>query len=491
MMVRALPPPSSTGVRIAGDRYQWLHVWRACLEVLRDGSGPRTPANPAVGVGVEVDGAGNVDDVVLYRQDGPHTYSQVKWSANANTPIGSDYLTDVQAPGGTSLLAKFAAAHSQLAAGGVRPEMVLRTNRNIDPTSILLTGLDTRTQLLMPNAAKQGPTSKRGKERSAWARSAGVSEGELLDLLNDIRFETGYGLQLLEENLTNLMAASGLRSDPPALLAVTAWVERLVIDGSRHIDLDMIRRAVADLGLSAGRVWQTVSIATLKTDPVADQAAYALDWVDRFEGDDPFTRRRPKHPHTWDDLAASIADLPNHVGGLDGLLITGSFRLATAFAIGAALRKVTGVDVAWKQGAEIWNSDHSYADGLTPATAITPLRQGVDTAIIVDVATTATPDVVAWLRSTSAAVGDAITISMPGGRVRDDVVSGAAEAVALAVGIRDIARQAARTSPRLHLFLACPAGLALLLGHRWNRVTTTHVYEDLISEYTRAYTISS
>jgi hypothetical protein len=88
-------------------------------------------------------------------------------------------------------------------------------------------------------------------------------------------------------------------------------------------------------------------------------------------------------------------------------------------------------------------------------------------------------------------VGDAITISMPGGRVRDDVVDGAAEAVALAVGIRDIARQAARTSQRLHLFLACPAGLALLLGHRWNRVTTTHVYEDLISEYTRAYTISS
>jgi CBASS immunity sensor of nucleotide second messenger signals len=490
-MVHALPTPTSTGVRIAGDRYQWLHVWRACLEVLRDGSGPHAPANPAVGVGVEVDGAGNVDDVVLYRQDGPHTYSQVKWSANANTPIGVEYLTEIQAPGGTSLLAKFAAAHAQLAASGHRPEMVLRTNRNIDPTSVLLTGIDTRTQLLMPSAAKQGPMSKRGKERSAWARSAGVSEAELLNLLNDLRFETGYGLQLLEENLTNLMAARGLRGSPTALLAATAWIERLVIDGARHIDLDMIRRAVADLGLVAGRTWQTVSIATLKADPVADQAAFALDWVERFEGDDPFTRRRPKPPHTWDDLAASIAELPNHVGGMDGLLITGSFRLATAFAIGASLRKVTGVDVASKQGAEIWNSDHPYAHALTPATMITSLKQGADTAIIVDVATAATPDVVGWLRDTNASVGDAITVSMPGGRVRDDIVGGAAEAIALAIGIRDIARHAARTSPRLHLFLACPAGLALLLGHRWNRLTTTDVYEDLISEYTRAYTISS
>ena len=31
----------------------------------------------------------------------------------------------------------------------------------------------------------------------------------------------------------------------------------------------------------------------------------------------------------------------------------------------------------------------------------------------------------------------------------------------------------------VHLFLAGPMGLALLLGHRWNRVAATVVYEDL------------
>jgi SMODS-associated and fused to various effectors sensor domain len=486
-----LASPTATGVRIAGDRYQWLHVWRACLQVLRDGSGPMTPANPAIAVGVEADAAGNVDDVILYRQRPPHTYSQVKWAANASSPIGLDYLTEIQTAGGSSLLAKFAAAHALLAADGQRPDMVLRTNRNIDPSSVLLSGLDTRRQLLMPNAAKQGPRSARGKERAVWARSARVTEADLLRLLGDLRFETGYGLQLLEDNVTNLMAATGLRSDAPALLAATGWIAQLVINGTQRIELDTIRSAVADLNLSAGRIWATVSIATLKPDPIADQALYGLDWVDRFDGDDPYTRRRPKPPATWDELAADLADLPNHLAGVDAVLITDSLRLATGFAVGSALRKVTGVDVAWKQGPQLWNSDHPYHEVLTPRTDVRLLGQGDDTAIVVDIATTATPDVIDWLQTTKTPVRDAITVSMPSGRVKDDAITDPAQVVALAVGIRDVARCAARTSPRIHLFMACPAGLALLLGHRWNRVTTTLVYEDLKTEYIHAYSIAS
>lgn len=490
-MTGPLPSPTPTGVRVAGDRYQWLHVWRACLEVLRDGSGPIAHANPAIAVGVEADDAGNVDDVVLYRRNPPHTYSQVKWTANASTPLGVQYLTETQTSGGTSLLAKFAAAHAQLTADGQRPDMVLRTNRNIDTNSVLLAGLDTRAQLLMPNAAKQGPKSARGKERAAWARSAGVAEADLLRILNDLRFETGYGLQLLKENVTNLMAATGLRSDTSALLTATAWIEQHVINTTQRIDLDAIRAAVTDLDLSAGRIWPTVSIATLKPDPVADQALYAVDWVNRFDGDDPYTRRRPKPPATWDVLAADLADLPNHVADVDAVLVTGSLRLATGFAVGSVLRKVTGVDVAWKQGPQIWNSDHPYGEVLTPKTDVTPLGQGDDTAIVVDVATTATNDVLDWLRRTRAPVRDVITVSVPCGRVKDDAITDPAQAVALAVGIRDVARQAARTSARIHLFMACPAGLAILLGHRWNRVTYTQVYEDLKTEYVHAYSIES
>ncbi|MFJ5865067.1 SAVED domain-containing protein [Streptomyces parvus] len=37
----------------------------------------------------------------------------------------------------------------------------------------------------------------------------------------------------------------------------------------------------------------------------------------------------------------------------------------------------------------------------------------------------------------------------------------------------------ASATPCAHLFLACPMGLALLLGHRWNRLRPTVVYEDV------------
>jgi hypothetical protein len=47
------------------------------------------------------------------------------------------------------------------------------------------------------------------------------------------------------------------------------------------------------------------------------------------------------------------------------------------------------------------------------------------------------------------------------------MITSSAHATATAVGIRDLVRQLAREhgAQRLHLFLAVPHGLALLLGH--------------------------
>ena len=61
------------------------------------------------------------------------------------------------------------------------------------------------------------------------------------------------------------------------------------------------------------------------------------------------------------------------------------------------------------------------------------------------------------------------------------MITSSAHATATAVGIRDVVRQLAREhgAQRLHLFLAVPHGLALLLGHLWDRMPPTLVYEDL------------
>ena len=61
----ALPAPGPTGVRTAGDFYQWLVAWEGCVALLRERARYH---NPVVAVGVELDAVRNLDDVVLLRE---------------------------------------------------------------------------------------------------------------------------------------------------------------------------------------------------------------------------------------------------------------------------------------------------------------------------------------------------------------------------------------------------------------------------------------
>jgi hypothetical protein len=55
-----------------------------------------------------------------------------------------------------------------------------------------------------------------------------------------------------------------------------------------------------------------------------------------------------------------------------------------------------------------------------------------------------------------------------------------------------LAAWATRPGPRVHLFLAGPMGLSLLLGDRWNLVAPTTVYEDIAAiGYEPAFTVSA
>jgi hypothetical protein len=144
-MTEPQPAPSPTGVRIAGDRYQWLIAWQACVTVLRDAS--ESVVNPAVSVGVEVDDAGNVDDVVIRRNQPPHSYKQVKYAVDSSTPVNSDYLTAPSKTGGPSILRKLAASWQQLTSAGDGADLAIITNRAPDPADPLISARDARTRL--------------------------------------------------------------------------------------------------------------------------------------------------------------------------------------------------------------------------------------------------------------------------------------------------------------------------------------------------------
>jgi hypothetical protein len=484
-----LPAPSPTGVRIAGDRYQWLVAWLACVTVLYDAA--NGAPNPVVTVGVEIDGAGNLDDVVLYRRRPPHTYQQVKYAVNYSTPVSTDYLTRPAATGGPSILRKIADAWGRLGAAGDAVELALVTNRAPDPADPLVSARDARTRRLMPKAATGGPQSDRGRARDDWAQAAGLTETELLDLLGVLDFDLARDRGHLEEMTLLTMLVTGLRGDPDALAAGADWVAEQVVAGRRVLDRAMIEDAVASRSLRAGPARAIVSVATLAPDPLAPQARWALDWADRFDGPNAYARRRPKAPATWQQLQADIEAIPAHLGAASHVAITGSLRQATAFTVGAALRMVTNTDVAVVQRGVLWTSEARYSAPIEPNITERLIEQGHDIAIAVEIATPIAEDVLDFLRSQQLPVDRLILLSAPGG-ARDNAVGSPEDACALAVGIRDAARRAARGRPQVHLFLAGPMGLSLLLGHRWNRVAPTTVYEDLAAlGYDPAFTVSA
>jgi len=481
-----LPSPSATGVRIAGDHYQWQLAWLACLGAVRDAL--TNQPNPVLSVGVEIDGAGNVDDVVLYRQDPPHAYHQVKYTVDASTPVNFAYLTAPSVTGGPSILAKISSSRAKL---GKPVELRLISNRAPDPYDALVAGRDARTGLLVPRGATGGPQSKRGRARAQWAAALGVSEDELLDLLAALHFDLARDSAQLHETVALTMLVTGLRGDAAAIQAGASWIAQQVRDGHRVLNLTTITEAIDTLALRAGPARTVISIATLKPDPLADQAQLALDWVDRFQGEDAYLKRRPRPPATWSQLQADIEAIPARLAGASHVVVTGSLRLAPAFAVGAALRMVTNTDVAVLQRDQLWSSDTPYSAPQQPTLVSHDVAKGPDLAIAVSVATEITDDVLKYLNESGLPVATLLTLAPPGGAL-DRSVSSAAQANALAVGLRDAARRAAKRHPRVHLFLATPMGLALLVGHRWNRVAPTVVYEDQKdARYEAAFIVSA
>lgn len=490
MTVTPFPRPSPTGVRIAGDHYQWLLAWQGCVTALHEDA--QRAANPVISVGVEVDGTGNLDDVVLWRRRPPHTYSQVKYAVDSSSPVNTEYLTAPSPTGGPSILHKIARTWADLTRNNEPVDLVLVTNRAPDPADPLLATRDARTTLLMPRAAEQTAASARGRARAAWSNAAAFTEEDLMALLAVLRFDTARDPRHIEEKTSLQMLVAGLAGDPRAVRAGADWVAEQVVNGQRLLDLDMIRTAVDQLRLRTGPSHAVLSIATLKTDPLADQAVHALNWVERFDGDDAYAKRRPKPPATWQQLQADIEAIPHHLGAVGQVVLTGSLRQATAFATGAALRMVTNVDLAVVQRDQLWESTEPYDEPIDPTVAEHQLTEGDDLALAIEVATPIAQDVLDFIRDQRLPISRLIVLRPPGGP-KDNSVTGAAAANALAVGIRNCARRNARSHARLHLFLAGPMGLSLLLGHRWNRVAPTIVYEDLGAKltYQAAFTISA
>ncbi|GAB3430160.1 SAVED domain-containing protein [Actinophytocola sediminis] len=301
--------------------------------------------------------------------------------------------------------------------------------------------------------------------------------------------QIGHDPQLFHD----MVRAAGLRDNGEADRTVRNWMRGQLAQGHTVIDRAAIEDAVAKLDLMDSQPRAVLSIATLKPDLMAERADYALDWVDRFEGDSAYLKRRPRAPSTWVEFQVDIEAIPaNLPTGRSEVLVTGSLRQATAFAVGGALRMVTGRDIAVNQRGELWSSNAHFDVLMTPSLAEHCIEKGDELAVAISVAADPVLDVLAFIGDAGLPVDRLVSVSPVTG-IRDNAIPDAGTAAAFAQGCRDAVRMACRRNTRIHLFLAGPMGLALLLGHRWNRLRPTVVYEDVQGRavYEKAFTIDA
>jgi SMODS-associated and fused to various effectors sensor domain len=468
---------SASGARIAGDDYQHLVAWCWTLRAL-------LPGQRVVAIEVEAPDVGNVDDVVLVHQTPPHHYLQAKYAVDATRPVNSTWLTRPASSGGPSLLQRFHASWRRLrAAGGVEPVMWLVTNRDLDHTDPALAGRDGRTQTIDRVLTTASPGSEAGRARAEWAAHLGIDDDELLTMLASLRFDTGRGYAAERQRAADLMAAQGLRAAEQAVTLGIATVRGWVADGRRRFDLAELRAEVDRLNLRQTDPWCVLLIQAIDRHPHPEDATVTLDWVDLLDGETPFTRRRPRDPAAWETRMRpelrTAADRLRTLG-CQRVLVRGALRLPTWFTVGSTCAAVTGMTVACQQGGRLWSADEPAAGDSRLTVQETPIGQGDDLAVAVAITTDPTDDVRAYLAAARLPIGTLATLT-PAAGAGNQAIAGPGHAVAVALAVRDEVRRLARATgaQRLHLFLACPGGLALLLGHWWNRVPTTQLYEDL------------
>lgn len=471
--------PAASGARLLGDDYQHLLTWlHAAQLVHRDPEVTR--------VELEKHAAGNVDDLVVHRRNRPALYHQVKFTTQPGRPLTGDWFIDT-ADGATSPLKRFYESFAKLAVDGATPEMVLHTNRLPAADDPILGCLDGTTELLVPKLARATAGSAAGKARSLWARRLDISEEHLLDMLGSLRIRAAQaGLHDLQERCRWVMDAVGMSATLEAvdkgMLAARRWVQT----GVRDVLGETVNHLIDEQHLRASEPLATVLIQAIDHDMWPETATVAVDWVDGFAGEQPSERREVLAPELWmERFAPDLHHAADRVRsqGFSRVRIDGAMRLATGIYAGSVFSDVRGFHVAvpGRSGDGTWTGDIS-SDGSHQSQAIPRtdhrLKQGDELAVGLTVSGDLTAAVLHHVQSVSLPVERLIVLSVP--EPARDALANPAEVRGWTAAVTDLLRAVADGGwPRLHIFFYGPRSAAVLLGHRWNRMPPTQLWDDL------------
>ena len=480
--------PSASGARLAGDDYQHVLTWIYALKLLLvDGGVTR--------IEFEVDNAGNVDDLAVHRSDEPTLYHQIKFVVSQKDPLTHEWFITPPKTAQRSPLHRFYESYLELGArGGTPPEMALHTNRLPaagDPILALVSGTDCK---VVPRLSTARPGSAAGKVRTEWAEHLGISEAELLRFLGSLAIRCGRdAFDDLQEQCAWAMRAVGFRADTATLLAVVGALRELIKKGVRELNADAVRTLADTLQLSAGPPRATLLVQALAADPWPETATASVDWVDLFEGEHASARRQLKNPFHWNDrLKPDLVRAVERIrrARLTEVDVRGAMRLAVGLLVGQQLSEVAGFKVAAIGREGEWSSS-AERETVAVERELVDIGLGDDLAVALAISQPIRDDVASHIRAQKLPVGTLIVISPPVGPSRDAIKS-PAEGLGLAAATSAALREdTTRHGQRVHLFQACPLPFAIMVGHFWNRMPPTVIYEDLgpAAGYTPTFTI--
>ena len=465
---------SASGARIRGDDYQHLFAWCHALRAINGASG-------ITKIGIEDPAAGNADDVTVYRKGGKREYYQVKSSVDARNTVGVEWLMKTTKSGGSSIIQGFYRlwAGEQ---GKLKPKITLVTNRlpsDADPLLSMRDGIDCTVVRYLLHAE---PKSKADNILSMLVSHLNVTKEEVLQFFHDLRFMLGITNDVLTELVRDRMCIAGLRHDKDAVEQGVSIVRGWVTGGKRKITTSELRRAVKPLMQPGDPPTASILVQAIDRDPVPEAATIVLDWFDRFSGNEPRDRRQLLDPEMWNDkFRPELRQAAQYLRsqGHTHVLVKGHMRLPTWFAVGIELCKTAGFEVSSFQGQTAWSSVGEPSDVAIEHTATT-LGLGQDLAVGIALAFDLSPDALTYLHDKQINVGKYVCISPTNG-ASNQSIDNAAEARGWAYEVRDsIRRLVQKYRPsQIHLFLAGPGGAILLLGHLWDSMPCTQIYEYL------------
>ncbi len=461
---------------ISGAEYQIAIALLEALEAIL------IKQNRVVDIELEVREVGVLDDIVVrYAHKSPRML-QVKHAMAGSSTCGTSYLTNTSRSA-SSILQRIQGSFQDLTAEQANsPAMELVTDRPLDANDPMMGARDQITALLTPDAMEGGASSDLGLQRAVWLAHLGCTEPELRDMLDHLKILTDTLGVKVHRDITRVAAALGFNADDAAFNRgmdyVRAWIQHR--DRRRTVE-----QLATDLREAFGRSDQRTLIVVNAIDRHPETAADAwnLDWVDRFDGRDADERRTLTDPQGWEHtVRADLRDLRDRLraAGHSDVVVATMARQAVIFLVGFYLRRTAGFETTFSQHGQLWSSADASTEDATVAVTVHELGEGDESAIVIAVSQDITKDVTAYTSRISNAIGKVVVLSEAAGAGQLAITTprhGAALARELVEQTRDHLRGSDAT--RLHLFFAGPGALAGLVGHWWNALPPTVVYEHL------------